>query len=127
MYTDPIADLLTRIRNGYSSHKDNVVIPHSKQKMAILQVMREKKFINGAKELKNGKFKEIEIELNPNHKNLTLRKISKPGQRIYIGTDTIKKINGGLGLAIISTSKGIMDANLAKKQKLGGEVICEIY
>lgn len=127
MYTDPIADLLTRIRNGYSSHKDTVVIPHSKQKMAILQVLQEKKFINGAKEVKNGKFKEISIELNPNQKDLTLRKISKPGQRIYIGTENIKKVNGGLGLAVISTSKGIMDANLAKKQKLGGELICEIY
>lgn len=127
MYTDPIADLLTRIRNGYTSRKDTVIVPHSKQKMAILKVMKDKKFITSAKEVKSGKFPEIEVELNPTTKSLTLRKISKPGQRIYIKSESVKKVNGGLGVSVISTSKGIMDAEEAKKQKLGGELICEIY
>ena len=127
MYTDPIADLLTRIRNAYKARKDIVVIPHSKMKMSILKVLKDRTFISDYSSKVNDKFEEIEIRLNDEVRDISLRKISKPGQRIYIKYTGIKKINGGLGLAILSTPKGIMSGEEAKKLKLGGELICEVY
>lgn len=125
--TDPIADLLTRIRNANNARKDNLIMPHSKIKMAILEVLKKRGFIGEFGKIKNGNFEEIEVTLNQDKSGLTLKKISKPGQRIYIKNSDIKKINGGLGIAIISTPKGIMSGEDAKKNKLGGELICEIY
>lgn len=130
MNTDPIADLLTRIRNAYKAQKDSVRVPHSKTKMAILKVLKARKFINGFEEMKHETIdnaKEIEIDLNQERRDITLKRVSKPGQRIYAKSITLKKINGGLGVAIISTPKGIMTAEEAKKMNIGGELICEIY
>ncbi len=125
--TDPIADLLTRIRNAYHARKDNVVVPHSKIKAAVLQVLKDRKFIHDFKEIKNNGFTEIEITLHHDISELNLKRVSKPGQRIYIKSDLMKKINGGLGVAIISTSKGIMSGEEAQKLKVGGELLCEVY
>jgi len=125
--TDPIADLLTRIRNAYSSHKDSVTVPSSNTKKAILEVIKKRKFIKDFKINKDNKFEEIEITLNPEKKNITLKRISKPSQRIYLGADEIKKVRGGLGMAIVSTSKGIITGKEARKLNIGGELICEIY
>lgn len=127
MYTDPIADLLTRIRNAYTSHKESVTIPHSKTKMDILNVMKKRNFISDYKESKNNKFTEITVSLKDNLRDISLKRVSKPGQRIYIKGSTIGKVNGGLGLAIISTPKGILSGEEAKKQNVGGELLCEIY
>jgi small subunit ribosomal protein S8 len=127
MYTDTIADLLTRIRNGYKARKDTVIVPYSRQKMDILKVLKNRKFIAEFKEIKEGKFTEIEIELNAELADVTLRRISKPGQRIYVKNGSIHKVHGGLGVAIISTPKGIMTGEEAKKMNLGGELICEVY
>lgn len=127
MYTDPIADLLTRIRNAYKARKDMLTIPHSKMKSSILQVLKDKNFIQDYRTVKNGKFDELEVILNEEIRNLTLKRVSKPGQRIYINSTSIKKVNGGLGLSILSTPKGVMSGHEAKKQKLGGELICEVY
>lgn len=127
MYTDPIADLLTRIRNAYKARKDIVVIPHSKMKMAVLSVLKQKNFIHDFESRKNDKFEEIEIRLNDEVRDISLKRVSKPGQRIYIKSSGIKKINGGLGLTVLSTPKGIMSGDEARKQKLGGELICEVY
>ncbi len=127
MYTDPISDLLTRIRNGYMSRKNVVTIPHSRNKMAVLEVMKQRRFIDDYKEAKNDKFTEIQIMLNPAISKITLKRVSKPGQRIYVKSIGLKKTNGGLGVSIVSTPKGIMSAEEAKRQNLGGELICEIY
>ena len=127
MYTDPIADLLTRIRNAYKARKDIVVVPHSKMKMAVLNVLKQRNFISGFESKTTDKFEEIEIKLNDEVRAISLKKVSKPGQRIYIKSSGIKKINGGLGLSVLSTSKGIMSGEEARKQKLGGELICEVY
>jgi len=127
MFTDPIADLITRIRNAYMSRKETVTVPHSSTKMAILKVMKSRKFINNFKEKTEGKFKEIEIELNQEKRDITLKRVSKPGQRIYLKSTELKKVNGGLGVTIVSTSKGILSGEEAKKQKVGGEVMCKIY
>jgi small subunit ribosomal protein S8 len=126
--TDPIADLLTRIRNAYSSQKEMTKAPHSTMKMGVLKVMKERNFIKDYKEDKSEKgFKEISIELLPNGKDFTFKRISKPGQRIYVKSSEIKKVNGGLGVAIISTPKGITTGEDAFNSKVGGEIICEIY
>lgn len=127
MYTDPISDMLTRIRNGYMSRKDTVNIPFSKNKMALLSVLKQRKFIEDYKQVKNDKFEEIEINLNPEIYEITLKRISKPGQRIYQKYGALKKVHGGLGVAVVSTPKGIMSGEEAKKMKLGGEVLCEVY
>ncbi len=127
--TDPIADLLTRIRNAYSSDKETVTVPSSKLKKSILEVIKSRKFIKDFKvqKDKDNKFDEIKITLNPEITDITLRRISRPSQRIYISADEIKKVRGGLGVAIISTSKGIITGEEAKKLNIGGELICEIY
>lgn len=127
MTTDPIADLLTRIRNAYMAGKESVTIPHSNTKMAILKVMKHRNFISDFSEEKTDKFPEINVELNSERSDITLKRVSKPGQRIYRKSLELKKVNGGLGVAIISTPKGIMSGEEAKKQKVGGEVICELY
>lgn len=126
--TDPIADLLTRIRNAIIARKDRLAVPHSKLKMGILKVLKEKGFVANVETVKNGDFQEINIVLNPQTGyGLTLKKISKPGQRIYVKSAQLKKIHGGMGVSILSTPKGIMGGEEAKKMNLGGELICEIY
>lgn len=124
---DPIADLLTRIRNATMARKEIVTIPHSKLKIAVLKVLLKKGFVKEFTEEKNGDFQEIKIVLNPEKGRFALKKVSKLGQRIYISAARIKKVNGGLGVSVISTSKGVMSGEEAKRQKLGGEFICEIY
>ena len=127
MLTDPIADLLTRIRNASMARKDSLTMPFSNMKMAVLKVLQERGFVQEFNKMKNNDFDEINIVLNPQRRDINLKKISKPGQRIYIKTSQLKKIHGGLGVAIVSTPKGIMSGEEAKKQHLGGELICEIF
>lgn len=127
MHTDPIADLLTRIRNASRAHHNAVTISYSKIKESILKIMQDKGFISNVEVKKNGKFQELSAILNDDRTDLTLKRISKPGQRIYIKKEDIRPLKSGLGIAIISTSKGLMSDQEAKKQSLGGELICEIY
>ena len=128
MNTDPIADLLTRIRNASRAHHDKVSVPHSKLKENIAKVMKEKGFIDNFTVTNNEKgFNELEVSLNEEKSDITLKRISSPGQRIYVKNNELKTIKSGLGISILSTSKGIMTNIDAKKQNLGGELICEIY
>ncbi|MFH1284265.1 MAG: 30S ribosomal protein S8 [Candidatus Peregrinibacteria bacterium] len=128
MNTDPIADLLTRIRNASRAHHQKTNIPYSKLKENIIKAMKEKGFVEQyeVNEEKSG-FKTLEITLKEDNSKITLKRISSPGQRIYIKGHEIKSIKSGLGISIISTSKGVMTNLEAKKQNLGGELICEIY
>jgi len=125
--TDPIADLLTRIRNAGKARKDQLAVPHSGVKMNILKVLKDRGFITDFKKNRNGNFEEIEVTLNQEKPYLTLKRISKPGQRIYVKSTSLKKVNGGLGVAIISTPKGILSGEEAKKMNVGGELLCEIF
>ncbi len=128
MNTDPIADLLTRIRNASHAHHEKVYLPHSKLKENILEVMKKYKFIeNFSVELDDNKFKTITIVLKEDRPEIALKRISCPGQRIYIKKSDLKIIKSGLGIQILSTSKGLMTNFEAKKQNIGGELICEIY
>jgi len=127
MYTDTIADLLTRIRNAARARHEMVKVPHSKVKEQILTLLKNRNFIRSYELITNGEKKTINISLFEDKTNINLVRISKPGQRIYVSSEEIKKVNGGMGLSIISTSKGIVSGEEAKKMNLGGEVICEVF
>ncbi len=126
MHTDPIADLLTRIRNASQAHHQKLSAPYSKIKENILKVMKAMKFISDYKVEGEGTAKEVVVELSEERAGISLKRISKPGQRIYVKGEDLKVIKSGLGIQIISTSKGIMTNIEAKKLNLGGELICEL-
>ncbi len=129
--TDPVGDMLTRIRNGQRAGKASVTAPASNFKKSILDVLKSEGFIRGYKEVELRKgVSELEIELKyyegqPVIK--TLKRVSKPGRRIYSVPSDIKRVANGLGVSIISTSKGVLADADAKAQNVGGEVICEIF
>ena len=116
MYTDPIADLLTRIRNASRAHHNELNVPYSKFKASILEIMKKNGYIEDYKKEKSGNHDELKIELKENNAEITMKRISKPGQRIYVKNTELKPIKSGIGLSIISTSKGLMTNSEAKKQ-----------
>jgi len=130
--TDPIADFLTRLRNGLMVRKRFVIVPYSKIKVAILKILKDKGLISGFsfKESSNNK-KSIVVYLRYDEKGEpfleNLRRVSKPGRRIYLKAKDLKPLRKGYAFRIISTSRGIMTDDESRKRKLGGEVICEIY
>lgn len=129
--TDPIADLLTRIRNANKAGFDSVTIPHSKMKEAVVNVLKDEGYLKGVDVLGEGIRKNLVVHLKYKGKKERviegLVKISKPGRRVYIGYEDIKPVRGGMGVAIFSTPKGILSDETAKKQKLGGEWICSVW
>ena len=126
MYTDPIADLLTRLRNAAKARHEQTSCPASKAKKEILRVMKEQNFIKNFEESQEGHKKTLVIDLFPG-KELTLTRVSKPGQRIYKKYDELFPVLRGFGFSIISTSKGVMTGDQARKEKIGGELLCEAY
>lgn len=128
--TDPVSDMLTRIRNAASVNKLEVLVPHSRLKEAVAKILSSHNYIGGVSVNQDGNFKQIVIEVtNPKNKlGITeIVKISKPGRRSYSGVDSIPTVKGGRGIVILSTSKGIMTGEQAKKARLGGELICQVY
>jgi small subunit ribosomal protein S8 len=123
MNTDPIADLLTRIRNAVKAGHERVVVPHSKLKMAVLAVLKQGQYINDYKQ--DGR--DILVALNPERHQIHLKRISKPGQRIYKKSKDLKPVLEGYGIGVISTPQGVMTTGEAYKKHLGGEVICEVW
>lgn len=129
MMTDPIADLLTRIRNGLHASKVDVSMRTSKQKQAIAQVLKDEGFINGfSVEDDEGKLNlKIDLKYFEGQPVIgKIKRISRPGLRIYKGSDELPKVMGGLGIAIISTSHGLMSDRAARKAGHGGEVLCTV-
>ena len=129
--TDTIADMLTRIRNANSMGYTDVTVPASKLKMEIAKILKEEGFINDYKVNSDSVQKTIELTLkygNKKERVITgLKRISKPGLRVYVKSDEVPKVLNGLGIAIISTSKGIMTDKEARKQNLGGEVLAYVW
>lgn len=129
--TDPIADMLTRIRNANSAKHDTVSVPASNMKKAIAQILVDEGYIKSFKVIEDGKQGIIEIALKygPNKSQvlLGLRRVSKPGLRIYTDCENMPKVMKGLGIAILSTSKGIMTDKDARKANVGGEVLAFIW
>jgi small subunit ribosomal protein S8 len=131
MLTDPIADFLTRIRNANQAYKERVEIPNSRMKRALAEIMKNEGFVRNYDKIEDGKQGVLRLYLKygPNkQKVLTgLKRISKPGLRVYVQKDEVPKVLGGLGIAIISTPKGLMTDKQARQGGLGGEVICYIW
>ena len=129
--TDPIADMLTRIRNANSAKHDTVKVPASNMKKAIAQILVDEGYIKGFKVEEDGKQGIIEIELKygPNKSSVItgLRRVSKPGLRIYTDCENMPKVIKGLGIAILSTSKGVMTDKDARKANVGGEVLAFVW
>ena len=131
MVTDPIADMLTRIRNAILARHDFVLEPASRMKLAIAKILKEEGFISDYEVLKGKPQRVIKIYLKYAEKKepvLTgLKRVSKPGLRIYVERAEIPRVYGGLGIAIVSTSKGVMTGHQAWRQKVGGELLCYIW
>ncbi|MBI2328586.1 MAG: 30S ribosomal protein S8 [Chloroflexi bacterium] len=129
--SDPIADMLTRIRNAVIVRHDSVLVPASKMKLAIARVLKTEGFISNYEVLKDRPHRVIKIYLkydDKNHPVLSgLERVSKPGLRVYAGRNEIPRVSGGLGLAILSTSKGVTTGQQAWRQGLGGELLCYVW
>jgi small subunit ribosomal protein S8 len=129
--TDPIADMLARIRNATTAHKDDVTMPSSKMKVAIADILKREGYIRefGGERGDLGPLLKIELKYGPNRERTIagLKRISKPGLRIYAQRDSIPRVLGGLGIAIISTSKGLVTDKQAMRERVGGEVVAYVW
>ena len=128
--TDPIADMLSRIRNAILVHKSEIMVPHSKLKKAVLQVLVDNNFITKFEEISLGVGKVLKVTINSpdvNSKITHISRISKPGRRMYVKSKDIPKVKHGRGIVIVSTSKGLFTDKQARQQALGGELICKVY
>jgi small subunit ribosomal protein S8 len=128
--TDPIADMLTRIRNAISVRKNEIVLPHSKIKQSVAELLKQNGFLKDVSVAESGISKSLKIVINAEHENASITEIvrlSKPGRRYYAATEAIPIVKRGRGIVIVSTSKGVMTGTEAKKQGVGGELICKVY
>jgi len=129
--TDPIADLLTRIRNALTAGKEKVDVPASAIKEGIARILMDEGFIVNYRMIEDSKQGVIRITLKYGESETpaiqNLRRISRPGRRVYVGTDEIPRVLNGLGIAILSTSKGILTGKDSRAQKIGGELLCYVW
>ena len=128
---DPIADMLTRIRNAQVARHDSVTIPASNMKKAIAKILLDEGYVKSVEHLNDGIQGSIKITLKYQDKKqpviVGLRRISKPGLRVYATCEELPKVLGGLGIAIVSTSRGLMTDRAARKENIGGEVLCYVW
>jgi small subunit ribosomal protein S8 len=131
MTTDPIADMLTRVRNALKARHSKVDIPASKLKLEIARIMKDEGYILNFKLAEEGAKKTIKIYLKytPTNDSVIshLERVSRPGCRIYVGSSEVPKVLGGLGINILTTPKGVMTGQSARKANVGGELLCQIY
>lgn len=128
--TDPIADMLSRIRNAIAVNKNEVSMPHSKVKYSVANLLKQSGFVDDVKVSDAKVGKELIIVINSegaNSKITEIARLSKPGRRMYVNVDAIPVVKRGRGVVIVSTSKGVMTGSDAKKQGIGGELICKVY
>jgi small subunit ribosomal protein S8 len=129
--TDPVADMLTRLRNANSAYHDSVSMPHSKLKVAIAEILQQEGYIGGwrVEDAEVGKNLVIALKYGPSRERSIagLRRISKPGLRVYRNKDNLHRVLNGMGVAIISTSSGLMTDRQAHKQGVGGEVLAWVW
>ena len=131
MVSDPISDLLTRIRNAVMVSKSNIEIPHSKFKFQLTSLLKDEGYVSDVKITGEGTKKLINIELKYSEDGASvisgMNRLSKPGNRVYSSFDKLPRNNGGLGTVVVSTSRGLLSDSEARKRKLGGELICEVW
>jgi len=129
--TDPVADLLTRIRNAVRSHHVKVDVPSSKLKLEIVKILQDEGYVGGFKlNEENGRpLLKVQLKYGPNDQPVisNLRRVSQPGCRVYIGRHQIRPVLGGLGISILSTPRGVMTGRQARKLGVGGELLCEVW
>jgi small subunit ribosomal protein S8 len=129
--TDPIADMLTRVRNAGKAKFNSVDIPGSKMKIELARVMKEEGYIRNYKFIKDGKQGILRVYLkyadDQSHVIQELHRVSKPSRRVYVGADEVRPVYNGLGTAVLSTSRGIITDRQARKAHIGGEIICNIF
>ena len=129
--TDPIADFLTRIRNAITARKAKVECPSSKLKLRIAEVLKDEGYILNVEETPDGKQGTFTVTLRYGHANKNaiegIKRVSRPGQRRYVGKDEIPRVRSGLGISILTTSRGLMTDQKARKAGLGGELICDVW
>ncbi len=130
MYTDPIADMLTRIRNASAVRRPELVMPYSKFKHSLAQLLLAEGYISGVNELE-GRRKMLQLNLRYGEGGdpaiAGIKRVSKPGQRIYLPVERIPRTNSGLGLTVVSTPRGLMTDRRARKERIGGEVVCQVW
>jgi small subunit ribosomal protein S8 len=130
MYTDPISDMLTRIRNALAARKGELVMPYSKFKHSLANVLLAEGFISGVNELP-GRVKSLQLNLKYDQTGSPvitgIKRVSTPGQRIYLPVARIPRTNGGFGVTVVSTSRGLLTDKQARKDRLGGEVVCQVW
>ncbi|AUW92952.1 MAG: 30S ribosomal protein S8 [Sulfobacillus thermosulfidooxidans] len=129
--TDPIADMLTRIRNANVVYREHVDVPDSKMKRALAHILKQEGFIRDYELVEDGKHGVIRLHLKygPNRERVItgLKRISRPGLRVYAGHDQLPRVLGGLGIAVLSTSRGVMTEKQAREVHVGGEVLCFVW
>jgi small subunit ribosomal protein S8 len=125
--TDPIADMLTRIRNGIMSGKTEIEVPYSKLKSAIAEILQANGYLGKVTVTQEGSFKQLKLQLNGNSQPESLVRVSKPGRRIYAKANEIPSVRTGKGIVILSTPAGIMTGKEARTKGVGGELICKVY
>jgi len=129
--TDPVADFLTRIRNAQRAHHQKLDVPASKLKAEIARILKEEGYIANYKaaEEEGRRVLRVYLKYGPNNESVIrdVKRISKPGCRVYIGRDEIKRVQGGLGISIMTTPKGVMTGRQARRENVGGEILCEVW
>ncbi|HEV8242051.1 MAG TPA: 30S ribosomal protein S8 [Thermoanaerobaculia bacterium] len=129
--TDPIADLLTRIRNAHRAKHDRLDVPASKVKLEVCRILKQEGYIKNVSVVEDKPSNQLRIVLSYTKEGepgiSRLRKVSTPGRRVYRGADAIKPVLNGLGIGIVSTSKGLMTDRQAREQRVGGEILCEVW
>ena len=130
MFTDPISDMLTRIRNATRAQKTELVLPFSKFKSNLANLLAKEGFVSTVNEIENQGHKMLKIQLKYAAGQPViagLKRVSKPGQRIYLPADKLPRANSGYGITVVSTSRGLMTDREARKAKMGGEVVCQVW
>ena len=128
--TDFVADFLTVVRNASRAHKEKVTVPASNMTTRIAEILKEEGFVESLKSFSEGSKRFIRIHLKYVRKKPAiqgLKRISKPGRRVYVGNEEVPRVQGGLGVAIVSTSKGLLTDHQARKTKVGGELLCAVW
>lgn len=130
MYTDPIADMLTRIRNAARAKKGELVLPYSKFKENLAKLLLKEGFVSGVQQV-DGQHKMLQINLKYDTTGepviAGIKRVSKPGQRIYLSVDKLPRTNSGYGITVVSTPKGLLTDREARKDRVGGEVVCQVW
>jgi len=131
MVSDPIADMLTRLRNGIMAHHESVLVPASKTKLVIAKILKDEGFITDFEIIRGKPAKMIKVTMRYRDRVRSyvtgLERVSRPGLRVYVGRREIPRVYGGLGIAILSTPKGVVTGHEAWKRKLGGELLCYVW